>query len=149
MTGMRFWGLRVVLLAAVALSAWAGKQETLEQLKARVDATRIEEQPRLCVEIAERQLESANRLYNDGKVDPAREAVDDVVKYVEKARDAAVKSGKGLKNTEISVRKMAARLRDLKRSLNFEDQPPVEAAAQRLEDVRTDLLVRMFGKRKQ
>jgi hypothetical protein len=43
---------------------------------------------------------------------------------------------------------MAAKLRDIKRSLNFDDQAPVQAAADRLENLRTDLLSHMFGKGK-
>jgi len=136
----------IFLILAACLAASARTDETLEELKARAAKARVEEQPELCVEIAERQLTAADKLYTDGKTDLARSAVDDVVHYSEMARDAAVKSGKALKHTEIAVRKMAAKLRDIKRSLSFEDQPPVDAAAQRLEDLRTDLLVRMFGK---
>ena len=100
------------------------------------------------VEIAERELKSANELYTAGRVDEARTAVQDVVTYSEKAHDAAIQSGKRVKNTEIEFRKMAAKLRDIKRSLNFEDQAPVQAAAERLETLRTDLLSHMFGKGK-
>jgi len=102
----------------------------------------------LYVEIAERELKSANELYTAGRVDEARTAVQDVVTYSEKAHDAAIQSGKRVKNTEIEFRKMAAKLRDIKRSLNFEDQAPVQAAAERLETLRTDLLSHMFGKGK-
>ena len=76
----------------------------------------------------------------------ARAAVDDIVAYSEKARDAAIQSRKHLKNVEIDVRKMAAKLRDVKRTLAFEDQAPVEQAIRRLEDVRTTLLKEMFAK---
>jgi hypothetical protein len=41
---------------------------------------------------------------------------------------------------------MAEKLRDIKRTLAFEDQPPVEQAIRRLEDVRTTLLKEMFAK---
>jgi hypothetical protein len=68
-----------------------------------------------------------------------------VATFSEKARDAASKSGKKLKPTEIAVRKMAHKLRDMKRTLSFEDQAPVQDAIDRLEHVRTDLLTRMFG----
>jgi len=102
----------------------------------------------LYVEIAERQLKSADELYTTGKVDDARAAVQDVVTYSEKAHDAAIQSGKKVKNTEIGFRKMAVKLRDIKRSLNFDDQAPVEAAADRLEALRTDLLSHMFAKGK-
>ncbi len=43
---------------------------------------------------------------------------------------------------------MAEKLRDIKRTLAFEDQPPVEQAIRRLEDVRTALLKEMFAKEK-
>jgi hypothetical protein len=71
-----------------------------------------------------------------------------VATYSEKAHDAAIQSGKKLKNTEIDFRKMSAKLRDIKRTLNFDDQAPVQAAADRLESLRTDLLSHMFGKGK-
>jgi hypothetical protein len=41
---------------------------------------------------------------------------------------------------------MAEKLRDIKRTLAFEDQAPVEQAIHRLEDIRTTLLKEMFAK---
>jgi len=71
-----------------------------------------------------------------------------VVEYSDKASSAAIQTGKKLKNTEIAVRRMAAKLRDIKRSLAFEDQSPVQVAIDRLETLRTQLLAKMFGKTK-
>jgi hypothetical protein len=136
------------VLLATSLLALASKQETLQELMARAESARVEDRPALCVEIAERQLKSADELYTAGKVDDARTALKDVVTYSEKAHDAAIQSGKRVKNTEIDFRKMAAKLRDIKRSLNFDDQAPLQAAADRLESLRTDLLSHMFGKGK-
>jgi hypothetical protein len=134
-------------VAAVLLAtclAFAAKQETLQDLMARCDSAKIDDRPALCAEIAERQLKSADELYTGGKVDEARSALKDVVTFSEKAHDAAIQSGKRVKNTEIEFRKMAAKLRDIKRTVNFEDQPPLQAAADRLESLRTDLLTHMF-----
>ena len=125
------------VLLATSFVAFAYKTETLQELIARAEAAKVDDRPALYVEIAERQLKSADGLYTAGKTDDARTAVQDVVTYWEKAHDAAIQSGKRLKNTEIDFRKMAAKLRDLKRSLNFEDQAPVQAAADRLENFRT------------
>jgi polyhydroxyalkanoate synthesis regulator phasin len=136
------------ILLATSVLAFAYKTETLQELMARADSAKVEDRPALCVEIAERQLKSADELYTAGKIDDARAAVQDVVTYSEKAHDAAIQSGKKVKNTEIAFRKMAAKLRDIKRSLNFDDQAPVQAAADRLESLRTDLLSHMFGKGK-
>ena len=51
-----------------------------------------------------------------------------------------------LKNTEISLRKMAHRLADIKRTVAYDDQPPIQSAIDSLEKIRTDLLNKMFGK---
>jgi uncharacterized tellurite resistance protein B-like protein len=134
-------------IAAVLLAtclAFAGRQETLQELMARCESAKVEDRPALCVEIAERQLKSADELYSAGKVDEARSALKDVVTYSEKAHDAAIQTGKRVKNTEIEFRKMAAKLRDIKRTVNFDDQEPLQAAADRLESLRTDLLTHMF-----
>ena len=145
---MRLQTTIAAVLLAISLLAFAYKTETLQELMARAESAKVEDRPALCVEIAERQLKSADELYTAGKVDDARTALQDVVTYSEKAHDAAIQSGKKVKNTEIAFRKMAAKLRDIKRSLNFEDQAPVQAAADRLESLRTDLLSHMFGKGK-
>jgi flagellin-specific chaperone FliS len=145
---MRIWAVISVLLLS-SFAAVARKEDSLDDLKARVASASPEQRVGLCLEIAERQLSAADKLYNDGNVDQARAALNDIVAYSEKARDSANQSGKKLKNAEISVRKMAAKLRDMKRTLNFEDQPPVQDAIEHLERVRTDLLARMFGNSKE
>jgi len=145
---MRSRNLTIAVLLTTSFLAFAYKAETLQELIAREESARVEDRPALCVEIAERQLKAADELYTAGKVQDAQAAVKDTVTYSEKAHDASIQSGKKLKNTEIDFRKMAAKLRDIKRSLNFDDQAPVQAAADRMESLRTDLLSHMFGKGK-
>lgn len=145
MTAMRRLALTMILLA-LAAAYGAAKDETLDELKARVDGAHPEDRAELCIRIAQHQLRNADKLYSDGKVEEARAAVDDIVTYSEKARDAATQTKKHLKTIEIDVRKIADKLRDIKRTLAFEDQPPVEQAIRRLEDVRTTLLQEMFAK---
>jgi polyhydroxyalkanoate synthesis regulator phasin len=148
MSAMRLQIRIVAVLLATSFLAFGYKTETLQELIAREEAAKVEDRPALCAEIAERQLKAADELFTAGKVEEAQAAVKDIVTYSEKAHDAAIQSGKKLKNTEIDFRKMAAKLRDIKRSLNFDDQAPVQAAADRLESLRTDLLSHMFGKGK-
>jgi len=148
MNNMRLRITITAVVLAISLLAFASKPETLQELIARADSAKPEDRPGLYIEIAQRQLKSADELYTAGKVDQAQAAVSDVVTYSEKAHDAAIQSGKKLKGTEINLRKMAAKLRDIQRSLNFDDQAPVKAAADRLESLRTDLLSHMFGKGK-
>jgi hypothetical protein len=148
MNTMRFRIIMTAVLLVTSFLAFASRPETLQQLIARAQSAKLEDRPALYVEIAERQLKSADELYTAGKDDDARAAVSDVVTYSEKAHDSAIQSGKKLKGTEITFRKMAAKLRDIKRNLNFDDQAPVQAAADRLENLRTDLLTHMFSKGK-
>ena len=142
--------IRIIILAilfASSLAAFAHKEETLAELITRAEASKLEDRPHLYTEIARRQVKAADQLYSEGKPEEGRAAVNDVVQYSDKASDAATHSGKKLKDTEIAVRKIVARLRDIKRTVAFEDQAPIEEAVDHLEQVRTQLLSQMFGKK--
>jgi hypothetical protein len=147
MNAMRRWAIVFAVVLAAVLPARAQAEETTEELAARAESARLEQRPPLYTEIARRHLEAASELYTAGDVQAARAAVHNVETYADKAQDAAVRSGKKLKGTEIALRKMASRLRDIKRTLSFEEQLPVQAAIDHLEDLRTKLLDRMFGKK--
>lgn len=138
----------MAVLVAVSLMVFASKEETLPALIARAEAAPLRDRPGMYIEIATRQLKSADELYDEGKADEARAAVQDVVTYSSKAHDAAVESNKRLKNTELAVRSMARHLRDMKHTLNYYDQAPVQAAVDHLENLADDLLTHMFGKTK-
>jgi hypothetical protein len=146
MNVMRLIAIPIFVLA-LAASALAGA-ETVDELKARLASARPDDQPGLCLRIAQEQLRAADKFYNDGNVEQARASLNDIVTYAQKARDAAVGSRKHLKNVEIEVRKMSEKLSDIKRTLAFEDQPPVAEAIRQLEDIRTSLLNEMFKKDK-
>jgi len=138
-------GMFVFALAAATMAA---RDESVEELKSRVQNAAPQDRPKLCVQIAELQLRNADKLYRNGDAEQARAAVEDVVTYSRKARDSATETKKHVKNVEIAVRKMAERLRDIKRTLSIEDQAPVEHAIQELEEIRTSLLQQMFSKEK-
>ncbi len=139
---MRRLTILVFLIVSTLVVYATAKDETVDELKARFESARPEDRPGLAIRIAQHQLRNADKLYGEGNIEQGRVAVDDIVSYSEKARDAK----KHLKNIEIDARKMAEKLRDIKRTLAFEDQPPIEQAIRRLEDIRTALLQEMFAK---
>lgn len=143
---MRRLPISIVLLCLGLVLCAAAKDETADDLKSRFEKARPEDRAELGLRIAQQQLHNADKLYNEGKTAEANAAVDDIVTYAEKARDAATQTRKRLKNVEIDARKMAEKLRDVKRNLPYEDQAPIEQAIRRLEDVRTTLLEEMFVK---
>jgi hypothetical protein len=144
---MRRLTLILFLLASASIFC-AGADDSVPALKARLENATPEQRPDISIRIAEHQLHDADRLYKEGHIEEARAALDDIAAYTEKARDAAVLSKKRMKNIEIAARKMSEKLSDIKRTLAFEDQPPLEKTILRLEDVRTSLLKEMFSDKK-
>jgi len=136
---------RILLcLSLFSLLAQAGS-ETLPELKARADAAHGGERAALSIEYAHKELEEANSLYTQGDVEKAEAAIREVLTYSGQAAAAASSSGKRLKQTEIDLRKIQHRLHDIGESLNIDDRPPVEKGVQEIEQLRADLLARMFG----
>lgn len=136
--------LLALLLIASCSPALAREHESLEQLKAKFESAPPKERVGLGLRIAEIQTDAADRLYGEGKSDEGRAVIGDIVTYCEKASDAATQSGKKLKDAEITVRKIAHKLSDIKRNVNFDDQSPLQEAVDHLERVRTQLLSKMF-----
>ena len=137
--------LHFALLVLVSSGLARAGNETAAALKARADAAHDGEQAKLCLEYAHMQLEDANALFTDGQVDKAQAEIREVVEYARKAADAASASGKHLKDSEIKLRKLQERMHDVGESLAFEDRPPLRSAVEEIEQIRADLLVRMFG----
>ncbi len=136
-------GVLLFLLNALSLA----HGESAAELKARADAAQGGDRAKLSLEYAQRQLEDANKLYEQGDVDKAAAEIHEVMAYCHQAADAASDSGKRLKKTEIDLRKLEHRMRDIGQSLNIDDRPTVDKAVQELEDLRAGLLARMFGKK--
>ena len=90
-------------------------------------------------------MKSATESYKADKTEEFRAAVQQIVKYSDSAHSAALHSGKHLKSAEIKIREIAIRLRDIKLNIEADEQPPVQAAIDRLEGFRTELLHSMFG----
>jgi hypothetical protein len=140
--------LATCAVATVAPSAFGPKDETLDQLIARADSARLEDRPALYLEIARQKAETADHLYQAGNAEAGNAALQEVLTFSRKATQSSIESGKRLKNTEIGLRKMVEKFRDLKRSVAFEDQAPIQQTMDELEKMRTELLSAMFGKKK-
>jgi hypothetical protein len=139
-------GFALLLALACSLAAVA-REETVDELKAKVASAKASDQPKLCLEIARLQLDSAEKSYQGGQLPQAQELLKDVVDYAQKAGDAARQSRKHIKKTEIEVRKMSRRLQDLKPTVDLDSRQPVQDAINRLEHIRTQLLMQMFSER--
>jgi hypothetical protein len=136
-----------VLLALGAAAQVKGTEDArTKELKEKVANARIVDRPPLCLQIAERQLGAAGRLYDMGDSEQAKAALTDVVAFSELARDYAIQSHKHEKQSEITIRKMTRKLADMKHAVTHEEQTEVQTTIERLQRIRDDLLVAMFPK---
>ena len=143
MTTMRTRIFILALLVVASLATFAAREESVDELIARAESAPPDDRPALYLKIAHLKAEAADKLYDDGNA-----ALQDVVTYSKKATDAAIATGKKVKNVEITLRKMAEKFRDIKRTVAFDDQAPLQQTVDELEKMRTDLLSAMFGKKK-
>jgi len=144
--------LAIVLLPAVLFAQAQHPVVTPEALKADADrakataeATNGEACAEVCLDAARKLTELSNQNFTDGQVEPAQAAMKDAGKYAEKAGHAAIDTHKHQKQTEIGLRRLTKRMKDIVQTLNFEDRPPVEQIIKSIEAVRSDLLLNMFG----
>lgn len=135
--------LGALLLCAVALAA--ANDPPLNALK---EQARREGQPRLYAEVVRRQVEVANDLYTAGEVEKAEATINEIVSFADKCLESAqARKGRNLKSTELTLYKAGRRLEEVRRSLNFDDQPKVKTAVDAIEKARRGLLAIMFTKK--
>jgi len=137
--------LAIPLLLLLAASAgWAASdEEPIEKLIARADV-RSDNQAEHCADVARREVEVANQRYTNGDVQKAVEAVNMAVTYTQKALDAAKRTHKRLKETDLTLRRTSRRLSDVGQTLAFEDKPVVKEAVEKIEQARSQILTLML-----
>ncbi len=140
----------VMVLAAVLALAQA--KVTPEMLKAdaersrvAADATNGEACAEVCLDAAKKLTELSNQNFVDGQVEAAQANMKDAGRLAEKAGRASLETHKRQKQTEIGMRRLTKRMKDVVQTLNFEDRPAVEEVIKGIEAVRSDLLLSMFG----
>jgi hypothetical protein len=138
----------VFVLCFVAVGALAAKTETLAESKARAEAARPEECIRLCIDLAQRELDEAKAQFAQGNNEAAKNELQSIATHAQKSCDGAILARKREKQLEIELRQISHRLGDLQRTLSFEDQPAVQVVMEQMERLRTRLLESMFGKGK-
>lgn len=139
--------LSLLLLCAIASAGPVPRNEpTVEELKARIATAKTGDRVNLCVQVAEKRLDEADKLYAASDIQKGQEALTDVASFSEQARDYSLQSKKHQKQTEIAMRNMTRKLNNILHTLGHDDQAAVQDAINRIERVRDDLLSSMFPK---
>jgi polyhydroxyalkanoate synthesis regulator phasin len=138
-----------VLATFVALAGtrlFAGN-EPLEKLIARAEAGG-DKQSELYVDVARRYADQVSQHLSAGESDKAQDDIKNIISYAEKARATVGRSEGRIKQTEIKMHKLHRRLQEIERAADADDRPPVTAAAQHVEELRSELLDLLFRKDK-
>lgn len=142
--------LVIGVLAAAPPSPGAKAPLTLEAVRALPDPEkRAEEATRL----AEETVKEVVKTFHDGEVDQGKQMLDEIRTAVELAYEALESTGKHarrkpkhFKRLEIATRRLAGDLRDVAKSLNFDEQPLIEPIIARVEEINGELLTAIMTK---
>jgi len=138
-------GSVLFFMVVCGLICFGDEKDTLEQLIARAESASASQQLDIYLEIADRESKLAVDAYKSSNLEDGHKALQQTVAYADKAHANVLKSGKKLPRTEIKIRRLVARFRDLKQNVDADEQTGVQAAVDKLESFRTDLLKAMFG----
>jgi hypothetical protein len=145
------------LIIAILLSVFAAGQQPASAVPAgdafgsrrsEAQSAREGHRAKLFVDLAHQEMEAADRAFTEGNVELGQKLAADAGSDADEAGKAALESGKRLKDTEIDLRKLQTRTRDIGRSLSFDDRPPMTKIVDRIEAMREAILNRMFGGKK-
>ena len=101
---------------------------------------------KLYLQLSERNLNLAKTEFGNGNSDQAFAALEKFSGYVREAFQTANQTGQHVKQTEIKLRQFGRRLEELKRSTAFGEQKPISDIAREIQEMRDDLLHKMFKK---
>ena len=137
-------GALVLAVAGLALAQAA--PDRVAHLKAKAATANPVDQEKLFLEIVRAEFDAAKAAFASGNAQQAQGALADLEDYAQRAARLAVDHRKRLKNTEIELRKVSDRLKNLKPTLTFEERVPVQNTIDHLEKLRTDLMSTMFSR---
>lgn len=130
-------------IAAVLCSH--AEAQTAADLQQRADNSHGADCAHLSMQAARQLLEDADKQFEAGNLKAAHEGVDAAVRYAHRATDCSLEARKVQKNTEIELRKLIRRTKDVMQTLDSEDRPHLSQAILELEKQRNRVLHGMFG----
>lgn len=137
------------LLIGVLLSTCGaysvGQEDASAELQQRADQARGADCVHLSMQAAHQASESAKRFFEGGDVKAAHAAIDFAIGDVRHAVDCSLQTGKAEKATEIDLRHLIGRMKDVLHTLDTEDRPQLSQSVMDLELQRDRLLHALFG----
>jgi len=135
-------GLLICVLLAISCKA---QEASTADLQRRADQANGADCARLSMQAARHSMEDANGFFGNGDLTAAHKAVDSSLHYVGRAVDCSLTVRKTEKATEIDIRKLLRRTKDILQTLDSEDRPHLSRSVIEMEQQRDRLLHEIFG----
>jgi hypothetical protein len=133
------------MAAALSISTVCMPQDSAKTLQQRADAAGGAQCAQLGMQIARISPERAHQLFNSGDSSAAQESLGTMLHYAKRSVDCALLSRKREKPTEIELRGLVRRTREVVRTVDSEQREQFEQATDALERERDRLLQAIFG----
>ncbi len=134
--------------AALVLLFTAMPAFAQQDLKSRADTASGADKAKFAVEYAEQSAKAADKAFQEGKDAEGYAGLKEIVKYAKVASEASIQTGKHEKATEITLRKIAYQLAQVKNALPVDEQPQVQQTIDEVDKARSSLLEAMFDKKR-
>lgn len=144
--------LVVGALIAVSPSPAAKPPLDLETVQALPDP---EKRANEATKFAQETVKKVVKTFHDGEVEQGKQMLIDIRTAVELAYESLESTGKEarrkpkhFKRLEIATRRLAGDLRDVAKSLNFDEQPIIDPVIKTVEEINAKLLTAIMTKKK-
>jgi hypothetical protein len=134
------------LILALAIPLLAQQNDRLEDLKSKAEHKSEADRGPAYADVVEELVKRAEQHFKAAQSAEGQDDVKQAVEYAEKAAASTKIKGKHIKKTEIKLRHSQYDLDQMRRSAVLQDQQVLESAVKRIQELRDELLRRMFRK---
>jgi len=134
------------LILALTIPLLAEQNDRLEELKNKAEHKSEADRGPAYADVVEELVRRAEQHFKAGQSAEGQDDVKQTVVYAEKAAASSKLKGKHIKKTEIKLRHSQYDLDQMRRSAVLQDQQVLESAVKRIQELRDELLRRMFRK---
>jgi hypothetical protein len=118
----------------------------LATVQAKADQAQPKDRCFLYAELVSQLVDLAGRQFNSGDSGQASETLKLVQKYAEKIHTGVSDDSKRLRSAELLMQRTSFRLEGIRSRASYEDRPVLEVTLKQLNQVQTQLMMRVFKK---
>jgi hypothetical protein len=140
--------ISVLSLMCLHASASSSEESTaaVAALKLKADQAPSRDRCFLYARLISHMIDLAARQLNSGDSGQASETLTLVQQYAAKIRMDVPEDSKRLRDAELLMQRTSFRLQDILRGASYEDRETLDATLKRLNEVQTQLMMRVFKK---